>query len=147
AIRRQAVPQLHEVFARRDQRRLRLLDVGCGTGRFLDFLKQAWPRLPALGLDLSEAYVREARRHVSRWSRIGFCVANAESIPLPNESHDGVTNIFMFHELPPTVRRVVFGEMARVLKPGGRLVLVDSLQRGDAPDYEGLLDWFPQRLH
>jgi len=57
AIRRQALPQLTELFAGRDQRRLRLLDIGCGTGRFLDFVKQAWPRLPVLGVDLSEAYV------------------------------------------------------------------------------------------
>jgi ubiquinone/menaquinone biosynthesis C-methylase UbiE len=41
ATRRQALPQLYEVFAGRDQRKLRLLDIGCGTGRFLDFLKQA----------------------------------------------------------------------------------------------------------
>src|SRR5262245_64725673 len=67
ATRRQALPPLHDVFAGRDQRRLRLLDVGCGTGRFLDFVKQVWPRLPALGLDMSEAYVREARRHLRRW--------------------------------------------------------------------------------
>jgi hypothetical protein len=42
ATRRQALPQLHEVFAGRDQRRLRLLDVGCGTGRFLHFVQQSW---------------------------------------------------------------------------------------------------------
>jgi ubiquinone/menaquinone biosynthesis C-methylase UbiE len=53
----------------------------------------------------------------------------------------------MFHELPPEVRRTIFGECVRVLKPGGRLVLVDSLQRGDEPDYEGLLDLFPQNYH
>ena len=54
AMRRQALPELHEIFAGRDQRSLRLIDIGCGTGRFLDFIKQAWPRLPALGLDLSK---------------------------------------------------------------------------------------------
>ncbi len=64
ATRRQALPQLHEVFAGRDQRKLRLIDIGCGTGRFLDFLKQAWPRLPALGLDMSEPYVKYAKRHL-----------------------------------------------------------------------------------
>jgi ubiquinone/menaquinone biosynthesis C-methylase UbiE len=53
----------------------------------------------------------------------------------------------MFHELPPMVRRVIIGECARVMKPGGRLVLVDSLQRGDEPDYDGLLDLFPQNYH
>ena len=34
-----------------------------------------------------------------------------------------------------------------MLKSGGRLVLVDSLQRGDQPDYEGLLELFPQTYH
>ena len=53
----------------------------------------------------------------------------------------------MFHELPPKVRRIIIAECARVLKPGGRLVLVDSLQSGDQPDYEGLLDLFPQNYH
>ena len=74
ATRRQALPQLHKVFAGRDQRKLRLLDIGCGTGRFLDFLKQAWPRLPALGLDMSEPYVRYAKRHLKRWSRMNLIV-------------------------------------------------------------------------
>jgi len=147
ATRRQALPPLGQVFAGRDQRRLRLLDVGCGTGRFLDFVKQAWPRLPAIGLDLSEAYVREAKRHLTRWSRTDLLVGNAESIPLPDESQDAVTSIFMFHELPPKVRRIVLREFARVLKPGGRLILVDSLQHGDEPDYDGLLELFPQSFH
>jgi ubiquinone/menaquinone biosynthesis C-methylase UbiE len=147
ATRRQALPQLHEVIAGRDQRKLTLLDIGCGTGRFLDLVKQVWPRLPTLGLDLSEPYIRRAERHLSRWSRINLLVGNAESIPAPNASFDVVTSIFMFHELPPEVRRTIFSECARVLKPGGRLVLVDSLQRGDEPDYEGLLELFPQNYH
>jgi ubiquinone/menaquinone biosynthesis C-methylase UbiE len=53
----------------------------------------------------------------------------------------------MLHELPPEVRRTVIGEAARVLKPGGRLVLIDSLQRGDEPDYDGMLERFPQHYH
>jgi ubiquinone/menaquinone biosynthesis C-methylase UbiE len=147
ATRRQALPQLREVFAGRDQRKLRLLDIGCGTGRFLDFLKQVWPRLPTLGMDMSEPYIRSAIRHLKRWSWIRFIVGKAEAIPVPDNSQDAVTSIFLFHELPPKVRRNAFSECARVLKPGGRLVLVDSLQRGDQPDYEGLLDLFPQNYH
>ena len=147
ATRRQTLPQLHEVFAGRDQRKLRLLDIGCGTGRFLDSLKQVWPRLPVFGLDMSEPYVRYAKRHLKRWSRINLAVGNAECLPAHDQSQDAVTSIFVFHELPPKVRRIVFRECARVLKPGGRLVLVDSLQRGDRPNYEGLLELFPQNYH
>jgi ubiquinone/menaquinone biosynthesis C-methylase UbiE len=147
ATRRQALPPLYELFAGHDQRRLRLLDVGCGTGRFLDFVRQTWPRLPVGGLDMSEAYVREARHHLTRWSRISLMVGDGTRIPMANDSQDAVTSIFMFHELPPEVRRGAFGEFARVLVPGGRLVLVDSLQRGDEPDYDGLLELFPQNFH
>ena len=68
-------------------------------------------------------------------------------MPVPDESQDAVTCIFTFHELPPQVRRAVLRECARVLKPGGRLVLVDSLQRGDEPDYDGMLELFPQNYH
>jgi len=147
AIRRQALPQLHEVFAGRDQRKLRLIDIGCGTGRFLDSVKQIWPRLPVVGIDMSEAYVKYAKGHLKRWSQIKLSVGKAEALPIPDQSQDALTSIFVFHELPPKVRRIVFRECARVLKPGGRFVLVDSLQHGDQPDYDGLLDVFPQSYH
>ena len=147
AMRRQALPQLHELFAGRDQRQLRLLDIGCGTGRFLDFVKQAWPRLHTLGLDMSDAYIRHAKRHLSERSRTSFVVSKAEAIPLPDSSQDAVTSIYLFHELPPKVRRRALRECARVLKPGGRLIVLDSLQRDDLPDYEGLLQRFPQNYH
>jgi len=147
AIRRQVIPPLAEIFKGRDQRKLKLLDVACGTGRFIDFVKQAWPKLPVLGLDLSEAYVNEARRHLRHRARTAFAVGNGEAIPVADASQDAVTSIFTFHELPPKVRRIVIGECARVLKPGGRIVLLDSLQRGDRPDYLGLLELFPQNFH
>src|SRR5213078_186058 len=68
-------------------------------------------------------------------------------LPVKSDSQDAVTSIFMLHELPPKVRRIVFSEFARVLKPGGRLVVVDSLQLGDEPDYDGMLELFPQNYH
>ena len=147
AMRRQVLPQLFEVFAGYDQRTLRLIDLGSGTGRFLDLVKQAWPRLPVLGLDLSEAYIRHARRHLRRWSRLGLLVANAEAIPAPDNSVEAVTSTFMVHELPPSARQAVLKECARVLKPGGRLILLDSLQSGDEPAYDGILERFPQNYH
>ena len=70
---------------------------------------------------------------------MNLLVADGEALPLDDETQDAVTSIFMFHELPPRVRRAAFCEFARVLKPGGRLVLVDSLQIGDEPDYDGML--------
>ncbi|MFL6795880.1 MAG: class I SAM-dependent methyltransferase [Xanthobacteraceae bacterium] len=147
AIRRQALLPLAAHFAARDQRRLRLLDVGCGTGRLIDFIKQAWPRLPVLGLDMSDAYLGEARRHLARCCWLDLIVGKAEALPLAQATLDAVTSVFLFHELPPSIRRAAIAEFARVLRPGGTLVLVDSLQFGDQPDYDGMLELFPQNYH
>ena len=146
-MRRQALVPLFDAVHGRDQRKLKLLDVACGTGRFLRFVKDAYPRLKVTGLDLSAAYAAEAERHLKRCSGTAVITANAEEIPLPDASQDIVTCIYLYHELPPKVRRVVAGEMARVLKPGGRLIFVDSLQFGDAEGYDGMLELFPERFH
>ena len=74
-------------------------------------------------------------------------VAKGEALPVADASQDAVTCIFTFHELPPPVRRTVFREFARVLKPGGRLIIINSLQPGDEPDYDGMLELFPQNYH
>lgn len=147
AMRRQALVPLYDFVRGRDQRKLRLLDVACGTGRFLRFVKDAYPRLPVTGLDLSAAYIAETERHLRRSSAVSALTANAEAIPLKDGSQDVVTCIYLYHELPPKVRRTVAGEIARVLKPGGRLIFIDSLQFGDAEGYDGLLELFPVRFH
>jgi ubiquinone/menaquinone biosynthesis C-methylase UbiE len=147
AMRRQALVPLREALMGRDQRDLSLLDVACGTGRFLAFVKDNYPRLQIAGLDLSTDYLVEAGRALERWRGADLFRANAEAIPLADGSQDLVTCIFLFHELPPPVRRIIAREMARVLKPGGLLIFEDSLQTGDAPDYDRLLESFPQRFH
>ena len=96
---------------------------------------------------MSEAYVKFAKGHLKHWSQIKLSVGKAKTLPVRDQSQDALTSIFVFHELPPKVRRSVFRECARVLKPGGRFVLVNLLQHGDQPDYDGLLDVFPQSYH
>ena len=50
--------------------------------------------------------------------------------------------MYLFHELPEAVRRRAVSEFARVLRPGGLLVLTDSVQLGDRPGLERNLDVF-----
>jgi ubiquinone/menaquinone biosynthesis C-methylase UbiE len=103
--------------------------------------------MPMVGIDFSESYIRHARRHLKRWSRIHLAVADGEAIPACENSFDAATSVFVVHELPPSVRAAIFREAARVLKPGGRLVLVDSLQLGDVPAYDEMLRRFPEFYH
>ncbi|MCP5432375.1 MAG: class I SAM-dependent methyltransferase [Alphaproteobacteria bacterium] len=147
AMRRQALPPIAETLKGRDQRKARLLDVACGTGRLLGFVKDNFPRLPALGVDLSPAYLDFARERLAAFSGLDFVRANAERLPFEDGEFDVATAVFLFHELPPKARAAVAREMARVTKAGGRIVLVDSVQYGDHPPYDGLLDYFPAHFH
>lgn len=146
-MRRTALRPIAEALKGRDQRRVTLLDVACGTGRFLRQVRLAYPAMTLKGLDLSRAYLAEARRHLGELRAIEWIEAAAERMPLPDASVDVVTSIFLFHELPPEVRREVTRQIARVLKPGGLFVFLDSLQLGDRPDWDGLLESFPYRFH
>jgi len=145
AMRRQALVPLKAALERRSA--ARLLDVGCGTGRFLREVKANYPRLDVTGLDLSAHYLAVARRELRPWSRARLVVGAAESMPFADGQFDAITCIYLFHELPRGVRRFVVGEIRRMLKPGGVLVFVDSLQPGDEPDYDAMLDYFPVAFH
>jgi ubiquinone/menaquinone biosynthesis C-methylase UbiE len=147
AMRRQAIPPVFEFVQGKDQRGLKLLDVACGSGRFLGQLAQAFPRLPMTGVDLSQAYLDEAANYTQNRRGIAFRQGNAEALPFEAGSFDIVTCVYLYHEIPREVRRTVTAEILRILKPGGLFVLVDSLQWGDEPDYDGLLEAFPQRFH
>jgi len=147
AMRRQALVPLAEALQGRDQRKLHLLDVACGTGRFLETVSGNYPRLNMTGIDLSPPYIAEARTRLARRRSVTLVEANAETLPFGESTQDVVTCIFLFHELPPKIRKVVAAEMARVLKPGGVLILVDALQTGDRPDFDGLLEFFPIGFH
>lgn len=147
AMRRQALVPIATHLKGKDQRGVRLLDVACGTGRFLSFVKNNWPKLKVTALDLSPNYIAAARDNLRAWADVEFLEANAEAMPLSEASQDVVTAVFLFHELPPKVRAVVASEIARVLKPGGLFVLLDSIQVGDLPGFEALTELFPQAFH
>lgn len=147
AMRRQALVPLAQALRGRDQREVSVLDVACGTGRFLTFVCDNYPRLNLTAVDLSPNYLAKARRTLSKWRNVSYLNANAEKLPVADASQDVVTCIYLFHELPPKIRRVVASEIARVLKPGGRLIITDALQKGDKASLDMLLDFFPWAFH
>jgi ubiquinone/menaquinone biosynthesis C-methylase UbiE len=153
-MRRQALVPLRAALRRHSGRRhsggpaaARLLDIGCGTGSFLREVKRNFPRLAVTGLDLSDPYLAVAGRRLADWSRVALISAAAEAMPFPDGEFEIVSCIYLFHELPPRVRRAVVDEIRRVLKPGGTLIFADSLQTGDKPAYDAVLDYFPIAFH
>ncbi|MGB0678763.1 MAG: methyltransferase domain-containing protein [Polyangiales bacterium] len=153
---------------------LSVLDVGCGTGRTLGMMRRLWPDAQLYGIDLSPAYIAYAAqalhgppvaprlskpRPPQAYARgapeaelpagrdVELRVGSAESLPYPAESFDVVTSTFVMHELPGRVRQQVLRECARVLRPGGSLVLLDAAQAHDGADILDLLRAFPARFH
>ncbi|PXA82656.1 SAM-dependent methyltransferase [Caulobacter sp. D5] len=143
AMRRRALSLLARQWRGRDQRALSAVDVACGSGAFLRDLAQAFPRAALAGVDLSPAYLSEARTRSGR----GMVQANAEHLPFADRSLDAVTCVYLFHELPPRVRPIVAAEIARVLKPGGVLAFADSVQPSDEPQLARMLEVFPAYFH
>ncbi len=147
AMRRQALVPLARALRGGRQQDKRLLDLGCGSGGLLPFVKQAYPRLGVLAADLSLPYLEEAAQRLRPYRRWQLMQAAAEDLPLAADCLDAVTSVFLFHELPRKVRGQVVAEAARVLRPGGSFVLVDSIQTGDVPAYDALLQYFPVAFH
>jgi ubiquinone/menaquinone biosynthesis C-methylase UbiE len=146
-MRRRALSPIAQWLAGRNQRDVRGLDVGCGTGRLLAFLHDAWPGMKWTGVDLSAPYLAEARRLIGKTARVRLIEAAGEKLPFDDASLDLIVSSFLMHELPDKIRAQVLAEMARVLKPGSLVVIVDSIQRGDQPSWDGLLDLFPHYFH
>jgi ubiquinone/menaquinone biosynthesis C-methylase UbiE len=142
-MRRQAIGPLTRFVGGLDGR-AKVLDVGCGTGRLLAQLRHALPHLELTGLDLSPFYLDEARR---RLDGVTFVEANAEAMPLKDDAFDAAISVFLFHELPRNARRNVLREMARVVRPGGLLILVDAVQREEASDIAYFVERFSKDMH
>lgn len=146
-MRRRALLPIARFVQGRDQRDVRLLDVGTGTGRLPGFAHHAFPGVRITGLDLSRPYLEHARRTIGASKRLKWIEGAAETLPFADASVDVVTSSFLFHELPKKVRAEAVAEMARVLKPGGLVVVVDSALASDRPDWKGLFDLFPYYFH
>lgn len=136
---------------------IKALEIASGTGRFATFLKDNYPSLNLTVSDLSPFYLAEARKNMDYWKRmrapnadfggyrgsgVTFLQAAAENLPMEDDSFDLVTCTYLFHELPEEVRRQAAAEMARVVRPGGMVVLTDSTQLGDRQALDGTIGQF-----
>ena len=97
-----------------------VLDVGCGTGRLLRDAGERWPGATLIGVDPAPGMISEAKQ---RSAGATFLVAAAEDLPLGDASVDLAVSTISFHHWPKKLEGLK--EIARVLRPGGRLLLAD----------------------
>ena len=113
----------------------RILDVGCGTGYLLRQLADRVPAAAELaGIDAAAAMIETARA-AARDDRLRFSEAVAERIPFPAETFDLVVSTTSFDHWAD--QQAGLTECARVLAPGGHLVLVDQFSAWLLPTLAG----------
>ena len=136
-------------FSNRKTNSVKLLDIATGSGRTLKQLRVTFPKNKILGLDLSDSYLKEASRYIADLDGdlIELIKANAENLPFEDNSFQAISCVYLFHELPRTVREQVLKEIFRVLEPGGVLVLADSIQINDSPNFISIMEGFYKNFH
>ena len=117
----------------------RMLDVGCGSGAAVRRAAQLGKR--AVGVDLSPRMIRLAEELAAGVENVEFLVAESSDLPFDDASFTAVLCTTSFHHYPDPEASV--REMARVLAPGGRLVIGDA-----SADRVGVrfVDWFLRRF-
>jgi ubiquinone/menaquinone biosynthesis C-methylase UbiE len=123
----------------------RVLDIGCGTGtQAIAAWRRSQPGGSVVGVDISEKMLAASRRKARRAGLdIAFHHANVAQLPFEDDWFDVVTITTMMHMVPQERRRLGLREASRVLRRGGRLLLIDY-----AGDPEDRRHWMAKhRLH
>lgn len=111
----------------------RVLDVGCGNGVLTRSIADiVGPSGDAWGIDPAPDMIRVAMQDAHRYHNDAhFKLAAIETIPFPDANFDAVVISLVLHHLPPELKRRGLKEVCRVLRPGGRLLVVEP----DRPDH------------
>lgn len=105
---------------------LSVLDVGCGTGTLAVMIKQLHPTIHVIAVDPDPKALARARRKADRASvAIRFDQGYGDALPHPDGRFDRVFSSMMFHHVPADDQPRMLREIRRVLKPRGRLELLD----------------------
>jgi len=104
-----------------------VLDVGCGTGTLaLEVARRAGRAGRVTGIDPSSEQIARARSKAARHNvPVDFQIGVIEHLAFPDQTFDVVLSTLMMHHVPAPLKRQGLAEIARVLKPGGRLVIAD----------------------
>ncbi|MFD5226773.1 class I SAM-dependent methyltransferase [Microbacterium sp. NPDC058342] len=113
-----AAQDREEIGAWADATTGRILDAGCGPGLWTAFLHEAGRDV--VGIDLSAQFIAHAR---STYPELAFLHGSFAALPLPDASLGGILAWYSLIHTPPTDIPAVLAEFARVLAPGGSILI------------------------
>jgi ubiquinone/menaquinone biosynthesis C-methylase UbiE len=104
---------------------LRVLEIGCGTGNVTVRAKRAAPGTDMIDIDPDPLALARAQRKVQGIKGIRFERGYAQQLPFADGEFDRALSSMMLHHLDEDVKAGALVELHRVLRPGGRLHIVD----------------------
>ena len=106
--------------------RMRVLDLGCGTGTLTVMIKQTHPEAVVTGLDGDQKILEIARKKAAKAGvEVTLDHGMAYQLPYPDDTFDRVLTSLVLHHLTRDDKQRAMGEIYRVLRPGGELHIVD----------------------
>jgi ubiquinone/menaquinone biosynthesis C-methylase UbiE len=105
----------------RPSKGMSILDVGCGTGSYLELYRRYQCRL--YGLDLSPSMLEVAKERLGEAAQLDL--GDATAMPYDDGQFDLVISMLSLHEMSPGACSAVLDEIGRVLKNSGRILLID----------------------
>lgn len=104
--------------------RTRILDICCGTGSVILTFAEAYPSALTTGYDFSSGMLRKAKQKKMA-DKVGFVLGDAARLALRSDCFDTVCCSHALYELKGSVRNNALMEMKRVVKPGGKVLIME----------------------
>ena len=105
-----------------------VLDIACGPGDFLFYLKEQDPSIQFFGTDLAPGMVLYAQKKLGE--KVIIKESNSENQPFPDKSFDVVTVMMAFHHFSNQLETLK--EIMRILKPSGECIIVDVIAKSES---------------
>ncbi len=109
-------------------KKIKILDIACGTGRIFQELTQNKKDIDYIGLDTSKEMLKELKKKYAKHTNISLILSDASKIPFKNNNFDITYSYHLLWHLPEEEQEKIIKEMIRVTKKGG-IVIFDALNK------------------
>lgn len=113
-----------------------VLDLGCGTGNVSEAVLGRFPGAVVRGVDPSEGMRKQYAERLTGAGNVEVKIGDALGIPFDRDSFDALVTHLALHHVPPEQREACASELARVLRPGGRLIDADMFCDVDGEPFD-----------
>jgi ubiquinone/menaquinone biosynthesis C-methylase UbiE len=122
-----------------------IADVGCGPGYLLQLIAKEYPTIKLVGVDISRTMLERAKANFGSMGLAGraeFREGSADHLPFEDQTQDVIVSTLSLHHWADP--KAAFNEIHRVLKPGGKMLILDLMR--DAPRMFFWVLWFAQNV-